>query len=94
MFVNNLGPKNTLLKTNFQKLKFEKMKLHFALGTWCVLSHILDMAVSVFTQKGQSGAWFQREVFAYNNKNKLKGLGHVMLGGKFHQQHDRVLWKG
>jgi len=82
------------LKTTFQKIEFERAKLHVALGTRCVLSQNLQMTVSIFTQKGQSGLWFQREVFAYNNKNKLKALGHVMLGGKFHQQHDRVLWKG
>jgi hypothetical protein len=37
---------------------------------------------------------FQPEVFACN-MNRLKALGHVlvMLGGKFHQQHDRV-WGG
>lgn len=93
-FAYNFRSKNILLKTTFQKTEFERVKLHFALGTWCVLSQILEMTVSIFTQKGQSGLWFQREVSAYNNKNKLKALGHVMLGGKFHQQHDRVLWKG
>jgi hypothetical protein len=44
----------------------------------------------MFMQKWKPGLRFQREVFAYN-MNKLKALGHVMLGGKFHQQHDRVL---
>jgi hypothetical protein len=47
----------------------------------------------VFMQERKSGLRFQREIFAYN-MNKLKALGHVMLGGKFHQQHDRVLVEG
>lgn len=93
-FAYNLRSKNILLKTTFQKMELERVKLHLTFGTWCVLSQILEMAVSIFTQKDQSGLWFQREVFAYNIKNKLKALGHVMLGGKFHQQHDRALWKG